>query len=59
MSHPRRVRAGLVIGTTTAAGAAQIGNYETQIAAIQADGGFCNGDYYGASDGEGPIGDLA
>ncbi|CAB5022881.1 MAG: homoserine O-acetyltransferase [Actinobacteria bacterium] len=54
VAHPTRVRAGLVLGTTAAVDADQIGTHETQLSAIYADPRFRGGDYYDASDGEGP-----
>jgi homoserine O-acetyltransferase len=53
-AHPERVRSGLVLGTTAAVTADQIGTHATQIAAIEADPLFRGGDYYGAAAGEGP-----
>ncbi len=52
--HPDRVRGGLVLGTTAAVTADQIGTQETQIAAIEADPAFRGGDYYSAGRGGGP-----
>jgi homoserine O-acetyltransferase len=52
--HPERVAAALVIGTTAAVGADQIGSHEAQIEAIRADQRFRGGDDYGARAGEGP-----
>jgi homoserine O-acetyltransferase len=54
VAHPDRVRSGMVLGTTAAVTADQIGTHETQIAAIRADRNFRGGDYYGAQRGEGP-----
>ena len=54
VAHPERVAAALVIGTTAALGADQIGSHEAQIEAIRADQRFRGGDYYGARAGEGP-----
>jgi homoserine O-acetyltransferase len=54
VAHPGRVRAGLVLGTTAAVDADQIGTHETQLAAIYADPRFNGGDYYGMPDGQGP-----
>lgn len=53
-SMPDKVRSGLVLGTTAAVSADQIGTHETQVAAIRADPRFAGGDYYDAADGEGP-----
>lgn len=53
-AHPDRVRSGLVLGTTAAVTADQIGTHATQIAAIEADPFFCGGDYYSAPAGQGP-----
>ena len=52
--HPERVRGGLVLGSTAAVTADQIGTHATQIAAIVADPAFRDGDYYDAAPGEGP-----
>jgi homoserine O-acetyltransferase len=52
--HPERVRGGLVLGSTAAVTADQIGTHATQIAAIEADPAFRGGDYYDAAPGEGP-----
>jgi homoserine O-acetyltransferase len=52
--YPDRVRGGLVLGSTGAVTADQIGTHATQIAAIELDPAFRGGDYYGAADGEGP-----
>ena len=51
---PQRVRGGLVLGSTAAVSADEIGTHSTQIAAIEADPRFRGGDYYGADDGDGP-----
>ena len=53
-AHPERVRSGLVLGTTAAVTADQIGTHATQISAIQADPGFLGGDYYDQPPGAGP-----
>ncbi|MEY3733497.1 MAG: hypothetical protein RL347_856, partial [Actinomycetota bacterium] len=53
-AYPDRVRSGLVLGTTAAVTADQIGTHATQIAAIEADPRFRGGDYYDAPAGEGP-----
>ncbi|MFM1965980.1 MAG: hypothetical protein RL134_1705 [Actinomycetota bacterium] len=53
-AHPDRVRSGLVLGTTAAVTADQIGTHATQIAAIEADPRFLHGDYYDQPAGEGP-----
>ena len=52
--YPERVRGGLVLGSTAAVTADQIGTHATQIAAIEADPAFRGGDYYGAAEGDGP-----
>ena len=52
--YPERVRGGLVLGSTAAVTADQIGTHSTQIAAIEADPRFRGGDYYDAADGDGP-----
>ncbi len=54
VAHPDRVRAGLVLGTTAAVTADEIGTHATQIAAIEADPKFRDGDYYDAEPGDGP-----
>lgn len=54
VAHPDRVRAGLVLGTTAAVTADEIGTHATQIAAIEADPRFRGGDYYDAVPGDGP-----
>ena len=53
-AHPDRVRSGLVLGTTAAVTADQIGTHATQIAAIEADPRFRGGDYYDQPAGAGP-----
>ena len=53
-AYPDRVRSGLVLGTTAAVTADQIGTHATQIAAIEADPGFRGGDYYDEPAGAGP-----
>jgi homoserine O-acetyltransferase len=53
-AYPDRVRSGLVLGTTPAVTADQIGTHATQIAAIEADPAFRGGDYYDAAPGQGP-----
>lgn len=52
--YPERVRSGLVLGTTAAVTADEIGTHEVQLSAIRSDPRFNNGDYYDAVDGEGP-----
>ena len=54
VAHPDRIRGGLVLGTTAAVSADQIGTHVTQLSAIYADPGFNGGDYYGAAAGQGP-----
>ena len=53
--YPDRVRGGLVLGSTAAVTADQIGTHRTQLAAIEADPAFHGGDYYDAAPGEGPV----
>lgn len=53
-AHPGRVRSGLVLGSTAAVTADQIGTHHAQIAAIEADPNFRGGDFYEAVEGEGP-----
>jgi homoserine O-acetyltransferase len=52
--HPDRVRGGLVLGSTAAVSADQIGTHAVQIDAILADPAYRGGDFYDAVDGEGP-----
>jgi homoserine O-acetyltransferase len=52
--YPDRVHGGLVLGSTAAVTADQIGTHATQLAAIEADPAFRAGDYYDAAPGEGP-----
>jgi len=54
VAMPERVRVGLVLGTTAAVTADQIGTHAAQIGAIRADPGFNGGDFYDAAPGEGP-----
>jgi homoserine O-acetyltransferase/O-succinyltransferase len=54
VAHPERIRSGLVLGSTAAVTADQIGTHAVQLAAIEADPGFRGGDYYEAAPGEGP-----
>lgn len=51
---PDRVGVGLLLGTTAAVTADQIGTHAAQLAAIRADPAFRGGDYYSAAAGEGP-----
>ena len=44
--YPEAVRGGLVLGSTAAVSAEEIGIHATQIAAIELDPHFSNGDYY-------------
>ena len=52
--HPDRVRGGLVLGSTAAVSADQIGTHAVQLDSILADPAYRGGDYYDAPDGEGP-----
>ena len=52
--YPDRVRSGLVLGSTAAVSADELGTHAVQIAAIQADPLFRGGDFYDAGSGEGP-----
>lgn len=52
--HPDRVRGGLVLGSTAAVSADQIGTHAVQVEAILSDPAYRGGDYYEAPDGEGP-----
>lgn len=54
VAHPTRVRAGLVLGTTAAVTADQIGTHNVQLAAIRSDPSFRGGDFYDAAPGDGP-----
>lgn len=54
VAHPERVRSGLVLGSTAAVTADQIGTHTAQIEAIRMDPNFRDGDYYDAPDGQGP-----
>jgi homoserine O-acetyltransferase len=56
--YPERVRGGLVLGSTAAVTADQIGTHATQIDAITADPAFRGGDYYDAAPGHGPHGGM-
>lgn len=51
--YPERVRGGLVLGSTAAVTADEIGTHAVQIAAIEADQHFRGGDYYAGE--KGPI----
>lgn len=52
--HPHRLRSVLLLGTTAAVTADEIGTHATQLAAIESDPAFRAGDYYDAAPGEGP-----
>lgn len=52
--YPERVRSGLVLGSTAAVTADQIGTHTAQVEAIRMDPLFRGGDYYDAPAGEGP-----
>lgn len=52
--HPDRLRGALLLGTTAAVTADQIGTHATQLAAIEADPAYRGGDYYSAEEGDGP-----
>jgi homoserine O-acetyltransferase len=54
VGHPTRVRAGLVLGTTAAVTADQIGTHNVQVHAIRSDPRFRGGDFYDAAPGDGP-----
>lgn len=54
VAYPELVRSGLVLGTTAAVSADQIGTHATQLEAIYADPNFKDGDYYDEPDGQGP-----
>ena len=51
---PEQVRGGLVLGSTAAVTADQIGTHTAQIEAIRMDPAFRGGDYYDAPRGQGP-----
>ena len=53
-AQPDRVGSALVLATTAASGADQIGAQSAQLAAILGDPGWRGGDYHGAPDGHGP-----
>ena len=52
--YPERVRGGLVLGSTAAVTADEIGTHTAQIEAIRMDPKFRGGDYYDAAPGDGP-----
>ena len=52
--YPERVGGGLVLGSTAAVTADQIGTHTSQIEAIRLDPAFRDGDYYDSDDGMGP-----
>ena len=52
--YPDRVRSGLVLGSTAAVTADELGTHAVQIAAIEADPRFLGGDFYDCVPGEGP-----
>jgi homoserine O-acetyltransferase len=52
--YPERVRGALVLGSTAAVTADQIGTHATQLAAIELDPAYRSGDYYDAAPGDGP-----
>lgn len=54
VAQPERVRSGLVLGSTAAVTADQIGTHTAQIEAIRVDPNFRGGDYYDAPEGQGP-----
>ena len=54
VGHPARVGAALVLATSAAATADQIGTQSAQIAAVRADAGWHGGDYHDLPDGCGP-----
>lgn len=54
VTHPERVGAIALMGTTAASTAEQIAWGSPQVAAILADPNFAGGDYYDAPDGKGP-----
>jgi homoserine O-acetyltransferase len=53
-AYPERVRGGLVLGSTAAVTADQLGTHAAQLAAIRLDPAYRGGDYYDAADGDGP-----
>jgi homoserine O-acetyltransferase len=52
--YPDRLASGMVLGTTAAVSADEIGTHAAQLAAIYADPNFLNGDFYEQPDGQGP-----
>jgi homoserine O-acetyltransferase/O-succinyltransferase len=57
--HPERVGSLIVIASTAAASAQQIGWWSTGRRIIRMDPAWCNGDYYDAAPGQGPHEGLA
>lgn len=53
-SEPQRVEAFAAIATSAQTSGDQIASFHTQLAAIQADPRYRDGDYYDAEDGDGP-----
>lgn len=54
VAHPSRVRGGLVLGSTAAVTADELGTHAVQIRAVEGDPRFQGGDYYASPPGEGP-----
>jgi homoserine O-acetyltransferase/O-succinyltransferase len=54
VAHPERVKSGLVLGSTPAVSADQIGTHAAQIAAIYADPNYFDGNFYERDFGAGP-----
>ncbi|CAB4667559.1 unannotated protein [freshwater metagenome] len=52
--YPERLASGMVLGTTAAVSADEIGTHSAQLAAIYADPYFLNGDFYDQPIGQGP-----
>ena len=52
--YPDRLASGMVLGTTAAVSADEIGTHAAQLAAIYADPYFLNGDFYDQPNGQGP-----
>jgi homoserine O-acetyltransferase len=54
VAYPERVQSGLVLGSTPAVSADQIGTHAAQIAAIYADSNYLDGNFYERESGAGP-----
>lgn len=58
VAHPDRVASAILLACGAAATGEQVALYSTHIAAIEADPGWCGGDYHDAPPGRGPHGGL-